>query len=386
MDPKSVIPGTDKGSDTFARYIYQAEVTFPYCLHCALGDEIISVIPEHLEDMALEYEDRWRFLQIKSRNPERGTWRLSHLLVPGAALRTLFATYKQLPEAHISLELVLEGAVKSGDPLENLRKGEDHAQADLLAAVSEKLEIGIGQARRFLEKVFLVTPPPPREYIRAENLNLLHEQNPKLDRATVEAVYSRFLEEIEKAMRAARLGSEWPSYVVHPEILPSEAEQKMQRKRLTKAYLEECAGPIKSKAKYLLRRLTGQEFDPVSILERKLLRGGATQEVITDARSLRANAQRRRFELQAQRMSIDNSRIEDLRHRLQTHFNAKKAVHAGSERPAILIWHDLLEQLAAGASNIDYHGLYSGDPMLLLGEICELADECVLDWGLASAN
>lgn len=119
-DPGSLEPVRDAGSDTFDRYLYQAEVTFPFCLECALGGEIKAVVPEHLEDIALEYERRWRFIQVKSRDPERGLWTLADLLGSSGALQSLYKTHRLTIGSNATLELLLEGATKAKDPIRHL--------------------------------------------------------------------------------------------------------------------------------------------------------------------------------------------------------------------------------------------------------------------------
>jgi hypothetical protein len=71
-DPKGIAVTVDTGADTFSRYVYQVEIAFRFCLDCALGGDVVSVVPEHLEDIALECRSSWRFLQIKTRNAELG--------------------------------------------------------------------------------------------------------------------------------------------------------------------------------------------------------------------------------------------------------------------------------------------------------------------------
>ena len=76
----------DWGSDTLMRFRYQAEVTLPYCLSVLTSqNKILAVIPEHLEDIALKTDDGWRFLQVKTRDPERGLWKASELFTKKGA-------------------------------------------------------------------------------------------------------------------------------------------------------------------------------------------------------------------------------------------------------------------------------------------------------------
>jgi hypothetical protein len=151
--------GLDAGSDTFARYRYQAEVILPYCLNAALGDEIIAVIPEHLEDVAIEMHGRWRFIQIKSRDPEVGLWALRQLLVkPGGALRSLYRTHLLTRDHLCSLEIVLEGAPRPRDPIQSLKPDADRNDPALVAQVQRGLRISASQAREFLARVVLAQP------------------------------------------------------------------------------------------------------------------------------------------------------------------------------------------------------------------------------------
>ena len=90
----------DWGADTLDRFRYQAEVTLPYCLAVVTRNKgILAVLPEHLEDIALQTDQGWRFLQVKSRNPERGLWTATDLLVQkGGALRSLYNERTYLPK------------------------------------------------------------------------------------------------------------------------------------------------------------------------------------------------------------------------------------------------------------------------------------------------
>src|ERR671919_692299 len=94
--PLSVTPPDDTGSDTFRRFRYQAEVAFPFCLDTALIGNVISVIPEHLEDLAIEFADgSWRIIQIKTRDPGQAPWTLATLLGgDGGAFRSLLRTHR----------------------------------------------------------------------------------------------------------------------------------------------------------------------------------------------------------------------------------------------------------------------------------------------------
>jgi len=385
-DPKRIEPSTDAGSDAFGRFRYQAEVTVPFCLLCALGEGIDSVIPEHIEDIAIESGSSWRFIQVKSRNPERGLWKLKDVLADRGALHSLFRTHTQIREVDASLELLLEGAIKPGDPIEYLRSGADHRHPDLLIPAATALSIDQQEAIPFLERVVLQKTPAPRPHIRDNNLRLIHEQRPSLDHATVREIQSRLIAEIERAMRADRLGPDWPTYVTRPDRLQSELAQRLEAKRLTRAHLRQILVPVVSPPKYLLRRLTDRMSNAISILEQKLLAGGATPQIVERARSLRLNALLRYVEFRSRSLFPVDELFEDLHERLETYVTAECAKYASAETPAVNIWTSLLTVLSVNPALIDRNGLLNADPLLLLGQVCELADRCVVDFGIAHAD
>lgn len=120
IDPAHIVPSDDTGSDTFARYRYQAAFAFPFCLDCALGRSIDSVVFEHIEDLVLEQNERWRFIQIKTRDPGLGAWTLTDLLSDGGALRSLFRSYRLVGDVDCTFEAYLEGAARRRDGIEHL--------------------------------------------------------------------------------------------------------------------------------------------------------------------------------------------------------------------------------------------------------------------------
>jgi len=52
-DLKELVSLDDGGSDTVARYKYQAHVTFPYGLELVAGETVTDLSAEHVEDIAV---------------------------------------------------------------------------------------------------------------------------------------------------------------------------------------------------------------------------------------------------------------------------------------------------------------------------------------------
>src|ERR1035437_1260020 len=96
MDPSQLVPSNDTGKSSFERFCYQAHIAFPYCLNCALGGDVVCVVAEHIEDLAVETNEGWRFLQIKTRDPEKGPWTLSDLTGKSGGLCSLLRAHRRL--------------------------------------------------------------------------------------------------------------------------------------------------------------------------------------------------------------------------------------------------------------------------------------------------
>ena len=375
------MPDRDAGSDTLARFRYQAEVTLPYCVSALLFEnDIEAVIAEHLEDVALKTKTGWRFLQVKSRNPERGLWRAADLFAKkGGALRSLYRTYLLTEGEDHSLELVLEGAVKTDDAIRTLRPAQDRSQ--LVPMVMDKLKATQASAEDFLRRVILNESASHRTDIYATNARLLHQHAPSLTQPELEALHRALLEEIEKAMRCEPLSALWPRSVVHPEKRSGITEERLRAKTLDANRLSAIAEPLTSAGRPLLKRLVEPGGGPVSALMQKLVLGGATPNLIEQARNLQANARHYRFVRKAQKVASDDALVTDLHERIRTYAYTAAAMHASSPQPAIGMWSYLLDRFGSHAAEIDRHNLVRADPMLLLGEGCILSDECVFDWG-----
>jgi len=382
-DPLSTAPSTDAGSETLARFHYQALITVPFCLECALGGDILSVVPEHHEDVALECNGPWRFIQIKSRDPERGLWRLSDLLGRGGALRSLHRTHNATREVEVSLELLLEGATHANDPIEHLKGAGDRRHPDLVSRVSAALRLTGSETIEFLDRVTLDPHPAPRPSARAQNILLIQQHGPALAAGHTHSIHDQLVAEIERAMRAEAIGPSWPRYVIRPTSGRREARLRLEAKRLTRELLRRIVQPLSVPLRPLLRRLTAADSETVSPLEQKLVAGGAPESLIIQARRLRANTQVRWLETRSSELLGDQDLVDDFELRLETYATAKREACLGDAVPAPRIWNELLGELTQHPTAVDPNSLLAADPLFLLGYACELSNRCVFDWGVA---
>ena len=374
----------DWGPDTLARFRYQAEVTLPYCLAVLASEHgILAVLPEHLEDIALKTTSGYRFLQVKTRDPERGLWTASALLVRrSGALRSLYRTYLLTKGEDHSLEIVLEGAIKNNDPLRTLDPGRD--RTPLVDLVARELTPDCATAADFVGRLALNESTPPRSSIQDTNTSLLHKLAPNLSRPELEDIHASLLNEIENAMRSTRLGPLWPRSLVHPSRRTSLTEERIRAKTLDANRLSGLTEALSASGRPLLRRFVQSGSRPLTRLVQKLMAGGAPRALIDRARNLEANARHHRAVRMSQRVTDDTATFTDLRERLLVHAQTATALHAGSPAPAATMWNHLLEHFSAHADAIDRNNVFRSDPMLLMGETCILADECAFDWGATS--
>jgi hypothetical protein len=382
VDIGTTVPPDDSGSDTFARYCYQAHVALPYLLACAFREaQIVSIILEHFEDIAIEYSDRWRFVQIKTRDPGLGPWRLSDLLVDGGALRSLHRTFTASLGVTATYEAHLEGAAKNGDPILELPPPRGRVTVETTRRIAEALRISESECVTFLQDVRVFPGIPLRVTIVGENLRLLGRHAPNTTAGELERIHERVVALAHAAMAAERLADEWPLAVRDPNA--DTLQERIRRKRLTAQELAPLVVTLRRAPRVLLRRLTEPESVTMTELERKLLAGGAPPGLVSNAKQLRASASIRRTEYLS--ASFDPAGLEDLQERVRIRSEGLCAQHSDGGAPAVAVWNQLLSDFQLSPASYDQTGVFSADPFLLLGEVCELADGCVVDWGISDA-
>lgn len=376
-DPKDIEPPDDRGSDTFARFAYQAHAMFPLCLYAATGNEIQNIYAEHIEDIAVELNDRWRFLQIKTRDPGLGPWTLADVTGKGGAIHSLWRAYTAVGDGTAATyELHLEGHLRSGDPIQSLRSQNGRGEEVVITRVRNAVKTADTEVRAFCARLD-VKLLPVRASIESSNLRILGNHAPTLSFRELRELYERVLAAVQTAMTAGRLEDRW-----HEEITgkaSSENAQLLAAKCISRARAAVLLDRVSGGPRPLLKRII-ETSSEASVLEQKLIAGGATPALIGVAKDLRANASIRRMEYLAS-TSGDDPYLEDLRQRLRVSANGLVAEHSPAPKVAAIVWNRLRSELTASAAVIDHQRVFAQDPHFLLGEVCELADECVTDWG-----
>lgn len=384
-----VTPPDDAGFETLGRYVYQAKVIFAFALQCGLGGSIRSVIPEHIEDCCLELAGSWRFLQIKSR--DTGTWTLSDLLAEGGPLRSLLRAYLATRHLDATYELFLEQPLSRHGISRLLENDATRTSEEVVTAIVDGLDVSKEVAETFVQRLRVKPDLPARSYIDDVNLRLILAQRPTLSYALALEIYRRLLDAIVSAMSGERMEQPWPLYAVSDDGPRSDAEARLRAKKLSASQLNELVPELTSAPSGLLTRAVQSESRLPSVMEQKLLAAGATDQIVDDAKDLRARA----LEAQFERLALSGAEsgnypstdeaLHEVQRKLLLHAHAACGVHAPKAAPAPHVWDHLLTSLISSAATIDPDAIFHKSPYVLLGALCELSDQCHVGWGLADA-
>jgi hypothetical protein len=274
----------------------------------------------------------------------------------------------------------LEGHIAVNDLLAELLIPLGPRSADLCDRVSNGLAIPVAEVVQFLARV-TVREAALRNDIRSVNVAPLGERTGRLTMSTISTVYNQIIDAISRAMEH-ELGPEARfCYIVNPNEVPNSLRDRVNRKRLTRVTLDRQHRILTPPIGVLLAPVLDRDATEITDLERKMLEAGAPTALVERARSLRANASRQEIELLAKSLEADDARLVDLQERLLTTAVASASVYRGQPRAAAHVFNNLLAAVHANSGVLDPHGLFSQDPMLLLGQICELSDQCKCDWG-----
>lgn len=344
------IPPDDTGTDTLRRYRYQAQLAVPFCLDCASGGAVRSVIMEHYEDIVVEYEDHWRFIQVKTRDSKYGPWRLT-LAMDG--LGSLFRAYGSTSLSDARYSLYLEGAIAHDDDLNNLVPEKPPLDAGLVSRVAKSLKgKGFKEAHKTCEAFLNLTSvqpnQPPREHITSHNVSLLAASNSNVSWDELKVIEQKVTDEVLRAMGQDRLEDLIPSYIYDPEGLSEETRRRVEDKRLTRNRLAPLLGSLAGGAFPLLRRVVDPSLPPPTTLERKLLAAGTPQRIVDQAKNLRANAVIRATEVAASGLFGGQEKVDDVHTRLEVRATAISARHGHATSPGATVWAELMEALERG--------------------------------------
>lgn len=377
-----MIPPDDTGRDTFQRFAYQAHIAFPYCLSCYFERGVLSVTAEHFEDLMVEEQEVLRFLQIKTRDPSRGLWTFAHLVEAGGALHGLLRTHRAMAivqeDREIRYEIVLEGAGRR-NAFEGLRPGGAGPSADHVRRCCEGLRIEENEARDLLARVTVRDGQPLRDVIEARNVDSVIRAAGHVAGETVRRAVSETVELVKTAMLAEIRPRDWIAALTAPDTLEEEAADLFARKRITREQLHPILSVLEGGDAQLLEALTDESFLSATALERKLLSANANDDVIELAKEYRARAAIRLATFRATTL-FDTGLVEDDLDQRLLGLARTVASEQGEGGTANSVWGRLHERTHQNPAALDRRRVLEEDPVLLMGQICELSDRCLFDW------
>ncbi|HZT66510.1 MAG TPA: dsDNA nuclease domain-containing protein [Acidimicrobiales bacterium] len=387
----SQIPGGDpSGSDTFARYRYQAKLTLLHWLGTLMPDGPRSVYAEHHEDILLEYDDRLVFIQVKTRVSTAGYWTADIVCSDGGGIDSLCRAYAVAKDSPCSFQLHLEGSASPSSTTASFIRDCSSAGNALRARVQALLEAALGhevhaELDDFLARLRVVPNQPARADIDARCIRMLGRLTPGTPAGDVEDLYHRLLQIVEEAQEASDTGfgpdatgiEFLAAHLTHLIGAGTDESLVAAAKRLTRDRLTGLV-PVdqpSSAALLLIERLL--EARPLTALEEKLIAAGANESVVQDARRLRALAEPRRLELLAG-PDAHATRLEDVSNRVLVHARAVAQLCRTAGQTTDDLWARLVTE--TGLADTDQGGLFNGDRQSLVGLLCCLSDECLFPW------
>ena len=379
----------DSGSDAFRRYRFQAHVAFPHCLDCATQKRVVSVTCEHFEDLLIEEVDQLRFTQIKTRNADYGPWRFVDLCRPrGGALTSLLRTHRALAKLDdkraLVYEIRLEGVSERGDPIRRLMPSGDGADDPMAKTMTKSLreatEIKLKESREVLART-QVRFVASREYIEDENLRMLRALAGHLPANDLKAIYDAAIGLICTAMEGRLLADAWPAVLFESLDENDERAVLVAGKRLRVDRLAPVFAPLMDGSLIRFEEVLEDSALDASTMIHKLRLAGASEAVLHQAKSLRAAAAKREFEVRSRDMTgRADADFEDLDQRLLTAAVASAESVGDLEAPAGKIFANLLDRLTASGTTYDPKSLLGQDGLALTGGVLQLSDECRFPW------
>jgi len=340
------------------------------------------VIPEHFEDIALRYENHYRYIQVKTKRSGSDTWRLSDVAAKGGALPNMYRSFTALSGSTVRMELVLEGSLRLGDDIDSLQQIDGRDVDKVRSRIHDCIEkhrpdYDSATCDAFLECLSVRSNPYNRQVIDSVNIRLLADQAPRRTMLEIRNVYTLVLEAVERAMEADPVEM-WPGALI-AETVDSDDETRLRAKTLDAAALGQLFVSLTRRPRPLLGMVVSEEAKSPGPMLQKLLLGGADQRIVEDAKLWRAAASEYQYE-QLSSGANGESLLQDVRVRLRTVVDSLVAT-APSASPANVIWSGLLDRLSSYPAAVDPDSVFLQDPLLLMGAACELSDLCVTDWG-----
>ncbi|MGI5214943.1 dsDNA nuclease domain-containing protein [Plantactinospora sp. CA-290183] len=385
------------GLDTFARYVWQAKQVVRQWLTCLSEREApLFVVCEQVEDLALVYAERIRFVQVKTR--DRGSWSVAAMCDRGldALVRSYTAARKARIHEICAFELWVEGAIadkeETVDFVKDPRSAEKGVRSKLIASGLIRSWVD-----DFLQRLVIRPDQPTRAHVDAKAIWELGALWPALSRPEVEHLYERLLSAATAAQTGgsaqpgplqAHLAAALPHVgfdLPGPDEPGGAAIDAIRNQVLTRGMLVALTPPLPGESdEQLLARISSGSA--ASLLELKMTAAGAGRQLIERVQEMRADMEVERQLLLASRDSAEAdlerlaSRVLSMADATATRIGLSAASDpAAAGRPAEMIAADLLAR-PGDLAQCDRRPLFDRDERLIVGYLGHLSDLCRFRW------
>jgi hypothetical protein len=379
------LQGDETGSTTFQRFKWQAKLAVRTWLQALTNAGVLAVVCEHVEDLTVVEATGFRFAQLKTR--DKGSWSAAKICEKGHAISRLVASYLLADAAGIVADCRFEVWLE-GPPAEAQETTSFFADpSSATAATKTKIrEFGLTGAKLvdFLERLSIHCHQPSRQTIDAVVIRTIGALWPALSMHQAELLYEALLDVAETAQAAepASVGMMNALSAARSEPVGSGVWGPIVLKLLTLVKLKALCPPLGADGvEELQARVTAGQ---ASMLELKLVRGGASNDTIQSALMARADA-----DIVLTKGRASGVVTADLQGtfevRLLSMAQSAAAVATSSaasiQRPAEFIYHSLMINVANTAA-LDVENLYGSDHRLIVGHLCGVSDQCRYGWGM----
>jgi hypothetical protein len=384
------------GIDTFQRYLWQAKQAVRLWLTCLRdADNPLFLVCEQVEDIALVYADKIRFLQLKTR--DRGSWSAYAMCNRGidALVRSYIAARKTGICEIAEFELWLEGPIADTEKTVTFCSRPSDADTSIRKKI---VSLGIRGTwlDDFLQRLTIHPDQPSRAHIDAKAIYELGAIWRNLSQSEIHVIYDRLLTAATNAQAAsvmpmsiqAHLAAARPNLA---SVLPEGSEpgaveiDAIRNQILSLGMCVALTPPLPGES---IEKLLGRvsEGSAASLLELKMISAGAGTETIRRTMELRADMEVKRQLLLASRETAE-AELERLATSVLTVADAtatKMDMFAASNpatavRPGEAIAADLLSR-PGDLAQCDRQALFDRDGHLLYGYIGHLSDLCRFKW------
>ena len=377
------LPSDPTGTVTFERFRWQTKLAVRTWLTSLAPGGPVSVVTEHVEDLVVVETAMFRFAQLKTR--DKGSWSAKSITTSGHAISRLVESYKLAKDAGIHtsslFEAWLEGPQAEGKQTTSFFADPTLADAEIKKRIRD---FGIrGPALDdFLSRLVIRCYEPTRQSIDAVVQKLIGATWPHLSFQQVELLYERLLE----MATAAQASAEPPAAMrgalrtAHAADMTRDATwAPIARQTLHRNQARALCPPLGTDTNEdLLARV---EAGHASMLELKLVRAGATAATVAAAKGLRADSEIASKLAQAAGRADDQA-LQAIQTRLLALATSTAALTAsGAPAPAETVFHGLMGR-PADVLSTDPTKVFDGEARLVIGELCNLSDQCKFGWGV----